>query len=210
MNVNTLRDRIIELSHDEASPDTDLHGKALSWLNAAYRELMDELQPYLQAELQQEQNITTASNGQAVFNYPVRRMVKLIDTSNLMALTQANMADVLAADPALMATGTPRHYWLMQNMVQVYPAASVGLKAIYLPDIADLTEGGTEESVLLPRTYHQALVWGGLVWASVYERGFSAQGDLSLFQQKWDEAKRRIKLSLASRPDKVLRVQAAE
>jgi hypothetical protein len=210
MNVNELRDRVLELSHDEAAPDTGLQEKALRWLNNAYRELMDELQPFLQDDLMQEQGATTNTSGQAPLNQPVQRMLRVVDTTNGRVLRQVDPAVVFDDDPELSQTGVPSSYWINGAVVQIHPKSSVGLNMLYLPELVDLVADDTEDKILLPKAFHYALIWGGLVWSSVYERGFSSQRDLLLFQEKWDEARRRVKLSLSARPDRVTRVEAAE
>jgi hypothetical protein len=210
MNVNELRDRILELSHDEAAPDTGLQEKALRWLNNAYRELLDELQPFLQDDLMQEQGATTNASGQATLTQPIQRMLRVVDTDNGRVLRQVDPALVFDEDPELSQSGTPLTYWVNDTIIQVHPKASVGLNMVYLPELVDLLADDGEEKVLLPKAFHHALIWGGLVWSAVYERGFSSQADLALFQEKWDEAKRRVKLSLSARPDRVTRVKAAD
>ena len=210
MDVNQLRERILELSHDEATPDTGLKEKALVWLNHAYIELMDEIQPYLQDELMQEQTIATNSSGQVALAFDVQRMVRVVDATNSRTLEQASLADMVDREPLLDATGSPAYYWFQGSTLQVYPKAAVTLTVRYLPYLTELVTDGTEETILLPKVYHHALVWGGLVWATMYERSFSTNGDLLLFQKKWEEAKRRVKLSLVSKPDKIVRTQAAE
>ena len=50
MNVNEIRDRIVELSHQTAG-DGEVQAKALGWLNAAYHELMDEIVAFMLASV---------------------------------------------------------------------------------------------------------------------------------------------------------------
>lgn len=53
MNVESLCERIIDMSHEEDAPDTNLKDKCLQWLNHAYFELMDELSVFT-ADLSQK------------------------------------------------------------------------------------------------------------------------------------------------------------
>ncbi len=207
MDVNALRDRILELSHDEATPDTGLQGKALRWLNSAYHEALDELQPYLSRQLQTSATVTTDAQGLATLPTGVQRLVRVVDATNNRMLQESDEANVRDDDPTLEATGAPQVCWVSGDQLTVYPATSVELTVIYLPVVADLLADGTEASIKLPVAYHNGLVWGALVWGSVYERGFFNQGELVLFQNKWDDAKRSMRLSLAARPSEVRRVQ---
>ena len=52
MNVNELRNRILEISHNEVAPDTNLKTKALSWLNSAYHEIVSDCLSYLERSLE--------------------------------------------------------------------------------------------------------------------------------------------------------------
>ena len=207
MNVNELQEKILELSHDEATPDTALREKALGWLNNAYNELMDEVMPYLQDNLVQEQVVTTNSEGNVTLTHSVKKVVRMVDTTNGRTMGQVSTVELLDMDSSMEQTGVPVRYTLSGNIVQVHPVEQVELRAVYLPEIAELEASGDENSILLPKAYHHALVWGGLVWGSMYERSFSAQGDLTIFQKKWEEAKRRIKLSLSAQPNKTLRTE---
>lgn len=198
MNVNQLRDRILTLAHDEASPDTTMKQNALEWLNQAYHELIDEVLPYLTRYLQQEETVTTDSNGQASLSQDVYRIVQLVDTSNSKSLIEKRKSDILTFDADLSQTGQPLRYWVAGDTVTVHPKMVVNLTVVYLPLVSDLVEDGAESTILLPKSFHHGLIWGGLVWASTYERGFSAQGDLVLFQRKWEEFKQQMKLSLNS------------
>ena len=208
MDVNALRDRIIEISHDEAAPDTDLRSKALRWLNSAYHEIMEEVMPWLGNQIRVEEQLTTNSTGQAMLSSVPYRMVRVVDVTNSTTLQQLNREDVLDKDPAETKTGNAQAFWQEGLLLQTYPkAASAALTVLYLPETLDLEADGTEASILLPRQFHHALVWGGLVWSATYERGFATQAELALFQKKWEEAKRNLKLALANQPSGQRRTQ---
>lgn len=208
MNVSELRERILDISHDESAPDNDLNDKALDWLNSAYHELIDELMPFLGRYLRQEESVITDSNGQATLSADVYRIMRTVDETNGRTLKEMTREDVLDVDPTGQHTGAPIGFYIEGAKLTLYPRTSVDLTVLYLPEVADLTEDDGEDEILLPRQFHHVLVWGALVWSSIYERGFGTQSDLTLFQRKWEEAKRNAKLSLASQPSGTLRVQS--
>ena len=72
-----------------------------------------------------------------------------------------------------------------------------------------MAEDGAEASILLPPAFHDALVWGGLVWSALYERGLGSSAELQLFMRQWAEAKARLKLHLLSLAGLPLRVAPA-
>ncbi len=206
MNVNELVNRILDMSHDEATPDTDLQAKALQWLNSAYHEIIDELLPFLPRYLQQSEILTTDSDGIATLTNNVFRMLRVVNRTSNRTLLEVDKSDILDIDPTGLQTGNPFRFWLENNILHVHPKAVVNIQAVYFPVVSDLVDAGAEATILLPVNFHHALVWGGLVWSSTYERAFSTQGDLVLFQRKWDEAKQKIKLSLTAKPSGTLRV----
>ena len=200
MNVNDIRNRILELSHDEVDPNNALESKALGWLNSAYHEVMDEALPWLGDSLRQEVTLTADSSGLVTPAFSAFRLLSVVDVTNAKLLREVTREELQATSPALDATGAPIMFYKSCDTLQLYPQSSVDVKISYIPNIDDLNADDAEDTILLPRQFHHALVWGGLVWASTYERGFATQGELQLFQRKWDEAKRNLKLSLASTP----------
>lgn len=205
MNVVEIRDRILELSHDEAAPDTDLNRKSLRWLNSAYHELIDELRPFLRRYLQTEETVTTDENGQATLSSDVYRIIRVVDETHSRVLKERAYEDILDISPLTDAEGSAEYFWMQGSTLTLQPKGQATLKVVYLPEISDLLETDNESQILIPAQFHHALVWGGLVWSSVYERGFATQADLVLFQRKWDEAKQNVKLSLTARPSGSLR-----
>lgn len=209
MNVNNLRDRILEISHDEDAPDTHLKNKAMEWVNSAYHELMDELTPFMGDKLQRLETVTLNNGVASLLNQPFR-VLKVLRTRDNYLLKATNLSEQLNKQTALNTNGDPSKYWMNGSSIQTYPISNEQISVLYVPVVTDLIEGGDEASIMLPKTFHHALVWGGLVWSSVFERGFSTQAELTLFQRKWDEAKQKIKLSMAASETARLTVSSYE
>lgn len=205
MQVNELRSRIIDISHNESAPDTDLQTKALQWLNAAYHEIMNELSPFMPRYLEESVTLSTDADGAVALPTNVERIMRVIAPHTNSVLQETIQSTVWDIDPVLEQSGTPQRFYVQNSQLFIHPKAQTDIKVLYIKKINDLELNGTEESVLLPAHFHYALVWGALVWGTTYERGFSSQADLSLFQVKWEEAKRKIKLALISRPSAPLR-----
>lgn len=203
MNVNDIRDRIVELSH-QTSGDGEVQTKVLGWLNAAYHELLDEVASIMPAAVQLQEEIVTGSDGVGLLASPIRKVIRVMDLTDGLVLEVTTPA---AAMDALGGSGAPRLCVAAGQGLTVYPAAAVTLRVLYVPLAADLAENGAEDSILLPRNHHFALVWGGLVWSALFERGFASQAELQLYQRKWDDAKQRVKLSLAGNTGETLRVK---
>ena len=207
MNVNDIRDRIVELSHQSAG-DGEVQAKALGWLNAAYHELMDEVVAYLPPSLQRQENGVTAADGSMVLDYAPYRVMRVVDTGQGRVLDVVTPAMLMDIDPTGAATGDPQRCVLTADGVKVHPVkAGVELAVLYVPVVADLIEGGDESSIVLPPAYHYALVWGGLVWSALFERGFETQGELVIYQNQWSNAKQRVKLGLMHNTVAGLKVQ---
>lgn len=209
MNVNEIRDRILEVSHDEVAPDTDLKLKCLGWLNSAYHEIIGVCMPYLERYIQNE-NLIEIVDGKGVLPEDVYRILTVIDIDTGLELYPRSHADIVKYDVEFKSSGSSKSYWINGNNIYVYPNSDTKIKIIYLKQVSDLLDGGAEFEILIPKQFHHGLVWGGLVWSSIFERGFSSQGDLKIFQKKWDEVKREVKLSLASQPLEKLKVKSFE
>lgn len=179
MHVNELLERILEISHDEVAPDTNLKQKSLRWLNSAYHEIMEVVIPFLPTL---EHSLTlNVVNGYVELPADLNR---IISVSSERAFVSKN-------DFKQVFKGGKLNLYFNKNEYKKITLS-------YTKKVSDLAFDGVESSILIPQQYHSYLVWGALVWASVYERGFNNQAELRLFQQKWEEAKREIKLSLAA------------
>lgn len=193
MNVNEIRDRIVELSHQTAG-DGEVQAKALGWLNAAYHELMDESVAYLPPWLQVRTDVVTDASGQVVLGEGAYRVLKVLDKSRNKVLAAATPLQLMEAGNE---GAGPSRYEVTAAGIRVHPVtAEVPLSVLYVPLIQDLKEGGAEASLFLPREHHYALVWGGLVWSSLFERGFGSNAEVQSFQRQWLEAKSRVKAGL--------------
>ncbi|TKW61617.1 MAG: hypothetical protein DI628_03045 [Blastochloris viridis] len=194
MNVNEIRDRIVELSHQTAG-DGEVQAKALGWLNAAYHELMDEIVAYLPPWLQVRAEVVTDVNGTVSLGAGAYRVLKVVDKAQNRTLEVATPLEIMERE---VAGGlSESRYAVTAAGIQIFPAkADVPLSVLYVPLIQDLSEGGVEASLFLPREHHYALVWGGLVWSSLFERGFGSSTEVQLYQRQWLEAKSRVKAGL--------------
>lgn len=205
MNVNELRDRIVELSHQSAT-DGEVQAKALGWLNAAYHEIMDSLLPYAPATLQVREEAVADAAGQVVLAKAPYKILRVVDAVTGRSLPLVTPQDLMDIDPLNAVDGAPLKAVMTGVGVRIWPASAAQVVVLYIPTLADLQANGGEETVLLPVVHHAALVWGGLVWSALFERGFGTQGEMLMFQTQWALAKERMKLSLLSHAG--LRVQA--
>lgn len=206
MNVNDIRDRIVELSHQTAG-DGEVQAKALGWLNAAYHELMDEVVVYLPPSLQVREQVVTGPIGEVVLGQAPYRILKVMDAGQGRALRPVTPGELVEFDPAGTMQGDPVRYVPTGTGVLVHPAREgVKLAVLYVPVVQDLVEGGAEASIFLPKALHHALVWGGLVWSSLFERGFGSSAEIGVYQRQWLEAKQRVKLGLLHNLTGTLRV----
>ncbi len=203
MTVNEILQEILQLAHHENSPNTQMLEKALGWLNAAYNELLDELGPFQAEQSPSLQCITTNAEGQAQLNAPVRKIEQIVNATG-QALQPISLVAVAAWQDGQNNQTLPA-YNLQNQTLSIFPPQATSLKVFYLPQIVDLQRTDGTDAILVPPEHHKALVWGGLVWASVYERGFSAAQDMRLFEQKWLAAKQQIKLSMLAKPQAALR-----
>ena len=194
MNVNEIRDRIVELSHQTAG-DGEVQAKALGWLNAAYHELMDEIVAYLPPWLQVRAEVMTDTGGNAALGKGAYRVLKVVDKARKQGLEAATPLDIM--EPGMGMGNAVARYVATAAGIQVSPPkGGVPLSVLYVPLVQDLVEGGAEASLFLPREHHHALVWGGLVWSSLFERGFGGGTEVQLYQRQWLEAKSRVKAGL--------------
>jgi hypothetical protein len=208
MNVNQIRDRIVELCRGGDGPDADLQTRAMGWLNSAYHELMDELIPYLPQALQVQEQVSSNAGGMANVSGEVYRLMQVVDRDQPRVLDLVTSADVLMLDPAGVASGKPVRAYAYGDTVTIHPASAANLTVRYVPLPVDLMADGSEGSILLPKPWHHVLVWGGLVWAALFERGFGGASEIVLYQQQWQTGKANIKVALRGNLGDSLRVAA--
>ncbi len=207
MQVNTIRDRIVELSH-QSSTDGDVRSKALNWLNAAYLEALNELLLLAPQSLQRRESVNTDSTGQATLSTPPHALVKVLWGE--VPLPVVTPLALLEADPLGTLQGNPAMACPTATGVQVQPRKAGAALVVYTPRPVPLAEDGPESSILIPPAFHDALIWGGLVWSALFERGLGSAAELQLFSRQWAEAKTRLKLNLLGQAGVPLRVQAGD
>jgi hypothetical protein len=169
---------------------------------------MDELIPYLPQALQVQEQVASNAGGVASVSEAVYRLMQVVDRDQPRVLDLVTAAEVLALDPAGTAAGKPVRAYADGDAVTVHPAAAVNLTVRYVPLPVDLVADGAENSILLPKPWHHVLVWGGLVWAALFERGFGGSGEIVLYQQQWQAGKANIKVALRGNLGDSLRVAA--
>lgn len=195
MNVSQIRDRIIQISHNEDAPDTALKAKALDWLNSAYHELIDELMPLMERQLKQTVSLSVTA-GQTLLPADAYRVLLVRGVATGTVYKEQSYTHVKTH-----SNKAESHlFWLEGQKLIFADDMPASVEVTYLPFIDDLQADGLEADILLPKHLHAGLVWGGLVWSSIFERGLSTQSELALFQQKWEEAKQRIRQSLGAHP----------
>lgn len=195
MNVRGIRDRIVELSQHGVGNDVDVNTKALAWLNSAYHEVMDEIVPLAPSALQVRSDVVVGVDGAGVLAGPVHKLVQVVERTRNTVLRVVTPAELLEAEVGGMQ-GSPSMCSVSGNVLQVYPAAAGTVSVVYIPRVVDLVEAGAEGSILLPPSLHNVLVWGGLVWSALFDRGFMSQSELLMYQRQWVSGKEQVRLSL--------------
>lgn len=187
MNVNEILERVVHISHSEDGADSGLRDKALGWLNSAYNELLDEIQPFILDEMAVVVSLAYDSDGIAMLPVDCRRVVAVYEGER--SLERLRRAEFEMGEEGYMVTGGRIHVTPCER------SSTQTVKVMYVPVTSELVADGEIE--MLDAAQHSALIWGALVWGSTYERAFSSQGDLRLFQGKWEDAKRQVKLFYA-------------
>lgn len=187
MKIKDLVDQIISYSHNEDTPDTDLSVKALTWLNSAYHELLQENLAFLKHKMLTQTNANLV-NG--CFQLPEDfYLFEKIKLSNGQIISKENK-DLYAIEG---------------DTVFLNNVTDQSVSFVYIPEFKQLGFDDSLSIMHISSNYVQSLIWGALVWSSIYERGIHTQSELSLFEAKWNQAKQNYKVTLATYSDQVLR-----
>ncbi|MCP4355513.1 MAG: hypothetical protein GY793_07760 [Proteobacteria bacterium] len=188
--MNTVKDlveQIISYSHDEDTPETNLMEKALVWLNSAYHEMLQENLIYLKHKMIKYESKTVTDS---TFDLPE-------DFYSLEKIILDNSMVISKYDKALYDIELGEIY-LSSDMAKLAEIA-------YIPQFKDLTFDDLLTSLHIDSNHAKNLIWGALVWSSIYERGLHTQSELSLFETKWTQTKQNLKMTLSSYSNEVLR-----
>lgn len=118
--------------------------------------------------------------GTASYAVPADFVLPRVVVLNGKGLVKASLETILAADKDPAATGTPTHFYLLNNKVYPWPvpveAATAKLYYYRLPTFFSLDGSGaiTPAAPDLPRTAYQALVYCALA----HYLGQQAEGDM--------------------------------
>lgn len=189
MTIKELVDQIISYSHDEDTPDTELTAKALTWLNSAYHELLQENLAFLKNKMLKKITVDLSDES---FELPEDfYLFEKIELANGVVISKEDKpAYALEIDKCYLPGE------LNQTLTLSYVPAFIQLK---LEDSLAVMH--------ISSNYVQSLIWGALVWSSIYERGLHTQSELGLFESKWNQAKQNYKVTLATYSDQTLRTK---
>ena len=189
MKIQDLVNQIISYSHDEDTPDTQLTAKALTWLNSAYHELLQENLVFLK----------TSMLKKASFNL-VDEQFELPDDFYLLE-------KIALTDKTLIGKEDKNKYSLELTTCYLPNEKNQTVTLSYIPAFQQLTLDDSVNTMHISANYVQSLIWGALVWSSIYERGLNTQSELGLFEAKWSQAKQNYKVTLATYSDQTLRTK---
>lgn len=187
MKIKDLVDQIISYSHDEDTPDTDLTAKALTWLNSAYHELLQENLAFLKHRMLKQANILLTDE-----------FFELPDDFYLFEKIKLSNGQIISKEDKEL-------YSIEGNLVFLKNQTNQNISFVYIPEFKELTLDDSLTVMHISSNYVQSLVWGALVWSSIYERGLHTQSELGLFEAKWNQAKQNYKVTLTAYSDQVLR-----
>lgn len=187
MTVKDLVEKIISYSHNEDTPDTDLSAKALTWLNSAYHELLQENLAFLKHKMLKSVNIEMTDG---FFELP--HDFYLFDKIKL-------------ANGKIISKENKDLYSIEGSLVFLKNVKDSNITFTYIPAFQQLKMEDSLNIMHISSNYVQSLIWGALVWASIYERGVNTNSEIALFESKWNQEKQNYKVTLATYSDQVLR-----
>lgn len=190
MNVKDLVEQIISYSHNEDTPDTQLSVKALQWLNAAYLELLQENLAFLKNKMVQSVSVEMV-NGEILLPTDFYLFEQLLVTNNNQIVNNQDKDC----------------YKIDEQSLIIDSKITSEVVLSYIPVFQELTEDDSLAQMHISSNYIQGLIWGALVWSSIYERGLHTQAELAIFERKWNEAKQNYKITLAAYSDQLLRTK---
>lgn len=187
MKIKDLVDQVISYSHDEDTPDTDLAAKALTWLNSAYHELLQENLLFLKHKMLKQYD-ANLENGFFVIpdDFYIFEKIRL-------------------KNGTIISKEDKTEYSIEGNLLFLKNYKSESLQFVYIPEFKMLNLEDSLSSMHISSNYIQSLIWGALVWSSIYERGLNTQSELGLFEAKWNQAKQNYKVTLSTYSDQILR-----
>jgi hypothetical protein len=168
-------------------------------------EVMNELLALAPQSLQRTERLTTDAAGHVALEAPPSALVRvLVGERSLPIVTPLA---ILEADPAQTREGEPAQACASSTGLQLYPRKATEVVVVSIPTPRALAEDGMESTILLPPRYHDALIWGGLMWSALFERGLSSMSEINLFSRQWADAKARIRLGMLGQSGQVFRVR---
>ena len=187
MKIKDLVDQIISYSHNEDTPDTDLSVKALTWLNSAYHELLQENLAFLKHKMIKQYHVVmTDGFFELPADFYLFEKIRF-KNGNLISKEDKNL------------------YSIEGNLIFIKDVNDIELDLVYIPQFEQLKLDDSLSVMHISANYMQSLIWGSLVWSSIYERGLNTNSELSLFEAKWNQAKQNYKVTLATYSDQILR-----
>lgn len=190
MKVKDLVQQVISYSHDEDSSETRMSEKSLVWINSAYHELLQENLPFLRNKL-------------------LKIETKNIENSYLELPKDFYLLDKIILENGKVISKDDKEFYDIE-LNKLYLGKNISAKNAdirYIPEFPLLKLDDDISSLHMGTNYADALIWGALVWSSIYERGLHTKSEVTLFESKWEKAKRNFKLSLQAYSSDILRTK---
>lgn len=193
MDVATIVDRVIEYSLDEDEGDNVLKNKALADVQEIYEEVLAEL-----AAIEDQFNLSSVSTTLSSGSYSIGDhidIIQVLDVTNDRVLQESDEVYIRSQDPDLSETGTPRYWYLQDNVLKVYPSEDINVYIQYYPAANDLaldTANHLEADIRIPPLFHEVLVLGGIYKMSVREQGFHDARDRGEKLREYREKKQEL------------------
>lgn len=186
--VSDLLDTIKDLALVGAG-DTSDDTRVLRYFNLVYKDIHRKTAQMAPTLLLAQETVTITSGVGTMTATPFSvEFVKDSGNSN-QVLDVTTLVELEDKYPALDDTGNPSwYYFTSATGIATYPTNSTTVKVRYVPVAATLASTDAESAIKIPPQFHDALVWGTLVYMAYDERDKVTGPETQIAQAKYDIA----------------------
>lgn len=166
----------------------------LQFLNLAHFELYQQTANFNEDLTRVEGVETDPATSMASLSQAPYILQTVYDLTQKKCLSRLSHVSLSEDDPERIATGSPTHYLLQTNELEIYPHSSTParLSVSYIQQPTPFSETTPETDIPYPLAYHPVLADGALYYLFQQESGFRNTTRESAAAARWELGKARL------------------
>lgn len=163
--------------------------RIMGYLNLVYAELYRETATQYPEAMMTSESVSVTSGSGTITSTPFA-ILRVKNATTGRFLEPKSLMEIEKSDPAMTSTASAAYYYLSgRTGLRVYPLETATFTVRYVPQFTPLTSTTAESAITIPAEFHDAFVWGTLMYMAYDERDKGMVPELQVSEPKFRQAK---------------------